>query len=502
MKDLFDHLYIEQFLFATLGRLTSFEYILHDTSDSINLVTFEWFTIEGCNQPAIEKINSMNKTTLKWDKKLETLKKYRNFYNCKLISGVTLEIKNTFYIDKFSDKPKGLLVDIFMAMSKYVNFNPWIQIVSFDLQTRPEKRVPSDYFLFQEHKKIQVLHEIRTQVDSNYHVSMTFAESSLIFLITPGEPYTISEKLFLPFDDETWIWLTLTFVVTFIVILILNRMPLKYQNIVYGEGITTPTLNIVFIFFGLGQMKVPEKAYPRFLLLSFIVFCLIFRTCYQSKLFEFMTSDMRKPSPETINDLYYQNFTIVTVGYSHIMNTLENMIEESKRPKIQAFTNIYDFNQEFFQQRENYSARLAFYLPNDQLPILGSVCKCSPRILKQSLFTHQYGISTFRNHFLFELTDEIVQRFIPMGIIQHSYEFHTWVNFRNIVEDVESTQKVLDVDDLAYGFYIWLGACGISIIGFLLELVAHCLIVFRQNCCDSCIFGRLRWCGRIRSDPE
>jgi len=87
-----------------------------------------------------------------------------------------------------------------------------------------------------------------------------------------------------------------------------------------------------------------------------------------------------------------------------------------------------------------------------------------------------------------------------MGIIQHSYKFHTWVNFRNIVEEEESTQKVFDIDDLAYGFYIWIGSCGISIAGFLLELIVYYLKMLRRNCCDLSLFGRLRWCGRIRTN--
>jgi hypothetical protein len=276
-------------------------------------------------------INSFNKHSQNWTKELNTYQKFRNFHNCKLFTGVMLELPTHFYIDKITGQTTGLMIDIFIAMAQYAHFDPWIKTVSPDIQIRPDKSVPSEYIRHEQHKKIHVLLETRTTIDSIYHVSMTFAESSLIFLITPGEPYTVGEKLFLPFDDDTWTWLALTFGVTFFVIFVFNKLPQKYQDLIYGEGIKTPTLNIVFIFFGLGQMKVPEKSYPRFLLLSFIVFCLIFRTCYQSKLFEFMTSDMRKPSPETIDDLYFQNFTIVTIGYSHIMNTLENMIEKDKR---------------------------------------------------------------------------------------------------------------------------------------------------------------------------
>lgn len=329
--DLFEKIINSKNLSAVNGRLADFEFIFYENKNVVELITMEHFAANECNKPSAVLINSFDKITQKWQKKLKAYKKHANFHNCRLFSGVVSEIPSNFYLNKYSNKPKGLMVDLFVSMGQYANFKPCMKKVSTDLQITSYQNIPSDLERIEERKQIHVLHEIKTHLAADTHVSMTFLESSFIFLITPGEPYTVSEKLFLPFDEDTWIWLTSTFAVTFFVIVVLNKLPQKYQDLVYGEGITTPTLNIVFIFFGLGQMKVPEKWYPRFLLMSFIVFCLIFRTCYQSKLFEFMTTDMRKLSPETIDDLYYQNFTIVTIGYSHIMNTLENMMDENKR---------------------------------------------------------------------------------------------------------------------------------------------------------------------------
>lgn len=64
-----------------------------------------------------------------------------------------------------------------------------------------------------------------------------------------------------------------------------------------------------------------------------------------------------------------------------------------------------------------------------------------------------------------------MQRFIPMGIIQHMYEFYLWMNLRQIVEVEKSNLKILSLDDLAFGFNIWLGTCGISGVSFLIEIV-------------------------------
>ena len=146
-------------------------------------------------------------------------------------------------------------------------------------------------------------HQVVQNVKANgagYHVTSTFGQASYIFLITPGEPVTITEKLFLPFDSPTWNMLIITFGVAFLVIFIANFVA-KLRKLIFGKGIKNPGFNILHIFFGIGQMKIPDKSFSRFLLIAFIWFCLIFRTCYQSKLFEFMTSDMRNQSPLTMD---------------------------------------------------------------------------------------------------------------------------------------------------------------------------------------------------------
>jgi hypothetical protein len=146
-------------------------------------------------------------------------------------------------------------------------------------------------------------------------------------MITLGDLYTDYEKLFLPFDATTWALLLGTFAIAQFTILIVNRMSKRVQNIVYGEGINIPSLNIVSTFFGVSQPKLPIKTFPRFILIIFVLFCLIFRTAYQGVLFDFMTSDMRKPHAQTIDDLINDNFTI----YSEKESTLVRVMTEEKK---------------------------------------------------------------------------------------------------------------------------------------------------------------------------
>lgn len=157
------------------------------------------------------------------------------------------------------------------------------------------------------------------------HMTTTFYEYREIILTTPGELYTSYEKLLLPFDSTTWLLIHITFLAAFIGIFIINKFPKFIQTLFYGENVQTPTLNVISTFFGLAQFKVPKRYLSRFLLILFVYFCLIFRTCYQSKLYEFMTTKPRRPPPKTVWDLKMQNYTVYTsLNESYFTNLIQN----------------------------------------------------------------------------------------------------------------------------------------------------------------------------------
>ena len=151
----------------------------------------------------------------------------------------------------------------------------------------------------------------------------------LVF-VTPAEKYTPYEKFSLPFDLETWILLVTTFIVTFLSIFVINRFSKSTQSLVYGHRVETPLWNVISIFFGIAQTKLPNKLFSRFILTMFIYFCLIFRTCFQSKFFEFMTSEPRRLPPKVIEDLIDRKYNVfATAGLYDYSNSLNWLKERS-----------------------------------------------------------------------------------------------------------------------------------------------------------------------------
>jgi hypothetical protein len=149
------------------------------------------------------------------------------------------------------------------------------------------------------------------ELASDYVLSSALYTESLTFVIPPGEPYSDLERMFAAFDDETWIGIGATFAVALITIRIISLLSVQVKRFVFGAYISTPTLNLFDIFINGGQDRVPTRNFARYLLTMFTIWSLIFRTCYQSMMFDMLRKDMRHPQVKTIEELKEKNFTLV-----------------------------------------------------------------------------------------------------------------------------------------------------------------------------------------------
>jgi len=141
--------------------------------------------------------------------------------------------------------------------------------------------------------------------------------------------YTSFEKVILPFDTETWIGLLITIMSAVATILIINRFSSNIKNLFFGSRVQNPIFNITRGFFGIGQTLLPDGNFARLILTSFLFWCLVIRTAYQGKLFEFTTTAVRKPEMRTLKELRNNNFTLYVPGryeYFKILDFIEDVI--------------------------------------------------------------------------------------------------------------------------------------------------------------------------------
>lgn len=303
-------------------------YFITNEMDTVTLSTVEWFSPYRCGHPYLNKLNTFNKKLLSWNLELTNYEKFLTYHGCELVllipavktDGTVDDVSGYAIVNRNSTDflVRGLAPVVYEIASKFHNFTIGYQPAElndswFDkLQDKPIN-------LIKINDTEKVPHLI-LQTWSLHTVDFVFIRTSNVIenlniriLFTPSEKFTPYEKFFLPFDLGTWILLATTFLLTFMSILIINRLSKSTQILVYGNKVDTPIWNVISIFFGISQTKLPSKNFSRFILIIFIYFCLIFRTCFQSKFFEFLTSEPRQLPPKSVKDLILRNYNVFAI---------------------------------------------------------------------------------------------------------------------------------------------------------------------------------------------
>jgi len=95
-------------------------------------------------------------------------------------------------------------------------------------------------------------------------------------------------------------------------------------------------------------------------------------------------------------------------------------------------------------------------------------------VLKEDLYSYMTGYVTERNHFLYELADETIQKLVTGGVLEHGFNIFNYADilaykvFHHL--DYVKESNVLTLEDFSYGFTLWIIACLICILAFLMEL--------------------------------
>lgn len=129
-----------------------------------------------------------------------------------------------------------------------------------------------------------------------------------------------------------------------------------------------------------------------------------------------------------------------------------------------------NFNETFLDKRRDSSEKIAFYADENNLIILNDLCNCENIQLNEVLFRYPMGLELRDGAYIFEIVEETLQLIIPFGIPQHSVELHKWKWHRKFDAEPKRPQ-VFTLDSLLFGFVLWLIACEISILWFLIELI-------------------------------
>jgi hypothetical protein len=124
-----------------------------------------------------------------------------------------------------------------------------------------------------------------------------------------------------------------------------------------------------------------------------------------------------------------------------------------------------------------------------QMKLINSVLNANLVPMKREKFiTYPVSIGTVNSNFLTQFVKETFSRLLQNGIVQHFLEQEENIYTRNVKEP--SKPKVFTLEDLAFGFEIWLISCGISTFVFVVEI-----FVFWVRSCIGilCLLKRIKF---------
>lgn len=99
--------------------------------------------------------------------------------------------------------------------------------------------------------------------------------------------------------------------------------------------------------------------------------------------------------------------------------------------------------------------------------------------LDDILYTSHEAFVFAQLAFYFRMFKKIVDKLIDTGIMKHYSENYYTKKVR--LETLKSAPKVLCVNDLTFGFNIWLGFCCLSTIVFVAEIMAKRIKIWINN---------------------
>lgn len=229
-----------------------------EQDNTVYLKSITFFSPQHCAQIKLVEINILSTKTSNWTTENFFSVDSLDFHGCELVFG---------FIRVYSVFPRLAL----RLIQKSLNFSFALNSMS-DSSTRD--------FRDNSLKIVELLFANNVDHSSFYesHMSAPISSNYLLLTIPYAQPLTAFEKMFFPFDNYVWILFTASFLVAYFLILIINRFgDIKTAKLIYGDSVKSPALNVYAIFMGVGMTVLPKKNFPRFLLMSFILFCLIMR---------------------------------------------------------------------------------------------------------------------------------------------------------------------------------------------------------------------------------
>jgi hypothetical protein len=234
------------------------EYFLEVNRTAIVLSTFEIFQQPECRDAIRVEVNEFSIPNLKWKSEKFSLEKFTDMNQCEIIidaifpQNLALQYKEfrsnrsthivTGYVTKFNDiiSKKLNFTFIYDPIFLIQYFNE--SVISFKYH-KADTTVPSDLrYQVSSFRKVS----LEGSNGTAFTVTKGYTKVDEIILISRFKPYTILEKVFLPFEADVWYWLLgVVLSLSLISLVVLKFAPKAMRKFVFGSRVSSPYLNMM-----------------------------------------------------------------------------------------------------------------------------------------------------------------------------------------------------------------------------------------------------------------
>jgi uncharacterized membrane protein len=296
-------------------------------------------------------------------------------------------------------------------------------------------------------------------------ISESYLNYPIVFLIHKGEKFTALEKMLQPFSPTVWIFLLITFSIGVCVILMINYRFKKLRAFVYGEKVTSPMMNMLVVIIGSQQRKLPKRNFARFILMLFIIMCLVMRSIYQGSLFKFLQSDGRHKEIQSIQELVDKNFMVLL----HEVNL--DLIKEYPELFALGIQVNHSTISQSIDQLMSVSDKVAMFASEVTFIEYSRDHRTFPYTIFSENYISMSVVMYYRRDFyLREAIDSKLQLIMSSGLLQY------WLkefDHRDEWKEEKVKTKVLTMDHLVGVFGLLLIGHLVSIFAFIAEAILH-----------------------------
>jgi hypothetical protein len=255
-----------------------------------------------------------------------------------------------------------------------------------------------------------------------------------------------------------------TFGVGLLVIFIINYKLKSVKNFVFGKNVKSPVMNMAVAIFGLQQTVLPARNFSRFILMMFLIFCLVNRNVYQGALYLFLQSDGRHKDIKSVDEMEERNFNYYV--FESYIDFVHNQSKIFKKKIV-----VRDEKELPFAKEVNENLKAAFMTPQTNVINRNQMAqgKFYLRVCAEQISVINIAMFFTRNFYLKTAIDEKLRQFDAAGLLSYWISKHAEKKYLSMNEGVTGPKK-LNLEHLFGVFNIMLIGHAVALIIFIFEL--------------------------------